>query len=313
VATTKKSGLGRGLGALIGGGAAFEPVTEETAAPVVEPTPPPAASGPQPLEDGSVLLLIDPRAVRPNPKQPRHFFNEDALRELAESIKRDGVQEPVIVRKKDGLFELVSGERRVRASVIAGVDRIPAVCREVSDEDMLKLGLIENIQREDLNPIETARAYRALALHFGWTQEQLAEQVGKKRATVTNILRLLNLPEEVQQMVIDGSLSMGHARALLALELPTRQVALARRAIEEGLSVRDVERAVAPSPPPAPAPEAKLATRKDPHIAQVEDELRRRLGTKVRVASDASWKGTIEIDFFNLDELERILAILRGE
>jgi ParB family chromosome partitioning protein len=308
MASTRKSGLGRGLGALIGGGAAFDVVpAADRAAPS---TLAPATT--QALEDGSRLLLIDPRTVRPNPKQPRHFFDEGTLQELAESIKRDGVQEPVIVRKNDGVYELVSGERRVRASVIAGLDRIPAVCREVSDEDMLKLGLIENIQREDLNAIETARAYKALATHFGWTQEQLAEQVGKKRATVTNMLRLLNLPDEVQQMVIDGSLSMGHARALLALELPARQTALARRAIEEGLSVRDVERAVAPAVRP-PVPEAKAPARKDPHVAQVEDELRRRLGTKVHVSTDANWKGNIEIDFFNLDELERILDILRGD
>jgi ParB family chromosome partitioning protein len=306
VASTKKSGLGRGLGALIGGGTAFDPV------PVDEPVPiPAAATAPQSLEDGSILVLIDPRNVRPNPKQPRHFFNEEALKELAESIKRDGVQEPVIVRKKDGVYELVSGERRVRASVLAGLEKVPAVCRDVSDEDMLKLGLIENIQREDLNPIETARAYKALGLHFGWTQEQLAEQVGKKRATVTNMLRLLNLPDDVQQLVIEGALSMGHARALLALELPARQTALARRAVDEGLSVRDVERQVAPTSR-ASAPAAKAPAKKDPHVAQVEDELRRRLGTKVRVAADPNWKGSIEIDFFNLDELERILDILRG-
>ncbi len=309
MSSTKKSGLGRGLGALIGGGtAAFEPAP--TPAPVAIPAPVIAAT-PQALEDGTTLVLIDPRTVKPNPQQPRHFFNEEALAELAESIKRDGVQEPVIVRMKNGIYELVSGERRVRASVLAGLDKVPAVCRDVSDEDMLKLGLIENIQREDLNPIETARAYKGLALAFGWTQEQLAEQVGKKRVTVTNILRLLNLPDEVQQLVIEGALSMGHARALLALELPARQTALARRAVEEGLSVRDVERAVAPAPR-APATETKAPAKKDPHVAQVEDELRRRLGTKVRLTTDASWKGSIEIDFFNLDELERILDILRG-
>lgn len=305
MSSTKKSGLGRGLGALIGGGAAFD------AAPAPEPVSVSAPAAPQALEDGSVLVLIDPRVVKPNPKQPRHFFDEDALEELAESIKRDGVQEPVIVRMKDGGYELVSGERRVRASVLAGLEKVPAVCRDVSDEDMLKLGLIENIQREDLNPIETARAYKALGMHFGWTQEQLAEQVGKKRATVTNMLRLLNLPDDVQQLVIEGSLSMGHARALLALELPARQAALARRAVDENLSVRDVERLVAPAPRAA-APESKAPAKKDPHVAQVEDELRRRLGTKVRVSADASWKGSIAIDFFNLDELERILDILRG-
>jgi ParB family chromosome partitioning protein len=267
-------------------------------------------SAPQVLDDGSVLVLIDPRQVRPNPKQPRHYFDEDALQELAESIRRDGLQEPVIVRRAGDGYELVSGERRVRASVLADQEKIPAVCRDVSDEDMLKLGLIENIQREDLNPIETAKAYKALAAHFDWTQDELAAQVGKKRATVTNTMRLLNLPMEVQDLVESGQLNMGHARALLSAETASRQSALARRAVQEGLSVREVERLA--SGTRATSSEAKAPARKDPHVSEIEDELRRRFGTKVRLSTNAAWKGKIEIDFFDLNELERVLRILRG-
>ncbi len=232
------------------------------------------------------------------------------MQELADSIRQDGLHEPVVVRPNGDEFELVSGERRVRASILAELERIPAICRDVSDDDMLKLGLIENIQREDLNPIELARAYKALGEHFGWTQDELAQQVGKKRATVTNTMRLLNLTDDVQDMVIDGDLSMGHARALLAAESPGRQVALARRVISEGLSVRDTEKLAAKRPKTAaePAP----AKPKDPHVAAVEDELRRRLGTKVQLKTNDEWKGRIEIDFYNLDELERILGVLRS-
>lgn len=301
----RKGGLGKGLGALIGSNALDANYSEDAAA---ESPSEPAI--PQRLEDGSVLLLIDPRAVRPNPKQPRHYFDEDALQELAESIRQDGLHEPVIVRRVNDEFELVSGERRVRASILADRDRIPAVCRDVSDDDMLKLGLIENIQREDLNPIELAKAYKALAEHFEWTQDELAQQVGKKRATVTNTMRLLNLTPEVQDMVVNGALSMGHARALLAAESPARQVALARRVVKEALSVRDTEKLA--SRPAADPADPKPAKPKDPHVTSVEDELRRRLGTKVQLKANENWKGRIEIDFYDLGELERILGILRS-
>jgi len=301
VASARKGGLGRGLGALIGPGA----IDSEPA-----PSQPASPATPQVLEDGSELLMLDPRQVRPNPKQPRHYFDEDALQELAESIRRDGLQEPVIVRRAGDGYELVAGERRVRASVLADLEKIPAVCREVSDDDMLKLGLIENIQREDLNAIETAKAYKALAAHFEWTQDELADQVGKKRATVTNTMRLLNLPLDVQDLVQAGQISMGHARALLAAETATRQSTLAKRIVKEGLSVREIERIA--STPATGDGETPKPTRKDPHVAEIEDELRRRFGTKVRLSANAAWKGKIEIDFFDLNELERLLRILRG-
>jgi ParB family chromosome partitioning protein len=298
VANTKKKGLGKGLGALISSSGA---TPERAGEPSADGDRGPSANG---------LIDLNPRDIRPNPHQPRVHFDEDALEELAESIKQDGVHQPIVVRHRGDVYEIVSGERRVRASILAELATVPAVVRDVSDEDMLKLGLIENIQREDLNPIETAKAYKALAAHFDWTQDELAAQVGKKRATVTNTMRLLNLPMEVQDLVESGQLNMGHARALLSAETASRQSALARRAVQEGLSVREVERLA--SGTRATSSEAKAPARKDPHVSEIEDELRRRFGTKVRLSTNAAWKGKIEIDFFDLNELERVLRILRG-
>ena len=294
MASTKKGGLGKGLGALI-------PSVSDIDRPAS------AAQPPKALEDGSILIMINPRELRPNPRQPRQYFDEESLQELAHSIRNDGLQEPVIVRKSDGEYQIVSGERRVRACILAEFDAIPAICREVSDDDMLKLGLIENIQREDLNSIELARAYRALTDDFDWTQDELAAQVGKKRATVSNTMRLLNLPEEVQEFVIEGAITMGHARALLALESPTKMAHICRRIIREELSVREVEKITSP----AKTKTAKSPAPKDPHVESIEDDLRRRLGTKVHLKASAEWKGKIEIDFYDLDDLERILNLLR--
>lgn len=300
----RKKGLGRGLGALISSNnKAFDdaPAAVKTAA----STAPPA---PQALPDGTRLLLLDPTTLKPNPKQPRHVFREEALEELSESIRRDGVQEPVLVRQVGDEYELISGERRVRASIMADLREVPAICRDVSDQDMLKLGLIENIQREDLNAMEAAQAYQQLQEEFGWTQEQLAAEVGKKRATVANMLRLLNLPEVVQEQVADGSLTMGHARALLAFPTASQQITAARKIIKEGLSVRQAEK-LAEGTKPGPPREAK---KKDPNIAALEDSLRRSLGTKVALKTTSPGKGRIEIEYFSLDELERIIAVLRG-
>ena len=294
MASTKKGGLGRGLGALISSVGDID-------------GPASAPEAPKPLEDGSLLLMLNPRDLRPNPKQPRQYFDEDSLQELAHSIRNDGLQEPVLVRKHNGEYQIVSGERRVRASILAELQTISAICRDISDNDMLKLGLIENIQREDLNPIELARAYRSLSEDFEWTQEELAAQVGKKRATVSNTMRLLNLPEDVQEFVIEGAISMGHARALLALESPMKMSNVCRRVIREDLSVRDVEKITSPTKNKT----AKSPASKDPHLESIEDDLRRRLGTKVHLKANAEWKGKIEIDFYNLDDLERILEILR--
>jgi len=294
VANRRKRGLGRGLGALI------STINEVDAASAS------LAEGAR--GDGSTILQLDPKELKPNPKQPRMSFGEETLEELAESIKQDGVQEPVIVRKGDDGYELVSGERRVRACVIAGLETVPAICREVSDDDMLRLGLIENIHREDLNAIELANAYQMLLDEFGCTQEELAAAVGKKRATVTNTLRLLHLPGDVQQRVVDGSISMGHARALLALDTPEAQSAACMKIISQGLSVRQAEK-LAASPKPR---KSKKKTDKDADVALLEDDLRRQLGTKVTVRQTGKHKGKIEIEYYSLDDLERILDRLRS-
>lgn len=302
MASDKKKGLGRGLGALIGPNSkAFD--EPAPAAPAAA-----AAAVPDALPDGSRLLLLDPTEIQPNPKQPRRVFREEALEELSASIRRDGVQEPIIVRQKGDGYELVSGERRVRASIMADLTAVPAVCRDISDSEMLKLGLIENIQREDLNAIESALAYQQLIDEFNWTQEQLATEVGKKRATVANTLRLLNLPEVVQEQVADGSITMGHARALLALPTASAQAAAARRIVKEGLSVRQAEKLAEAGSGKA----RKDPPKQDPNIAALEDSLRRSLGTKVALKSTAPDRGRIEIEYYSQDELERLLNLLRG-
>lgn len=297
MAKPNKKRLGKGLDALLG----------EKAAALDQP-PASEKPAPEPLPDGSELVFLDPRAIEPNPYQPRHYFDETALRELAESIRRDGVQEPVIVRRVGEKYQLVGGERRVRASVMADAERIPAVCRPVADRDMLKLSIIENVQREDLNAIELAQAYQTLVNEYQWTQERLAEEVGKQRSTVTNFLRLLNLPGDVQRYVAGGQLSMGHARALLAIESAEAQSAAARKIIANGLSVRQAEKLAAAAKPAPP----RDPVRKDPNIVQLEDELRRTLGTKVAVKAQPGGRGKIEIEYYTLDDLERILGTLKG-
>jgi ParB family chromosome partitioning protein len=293
VADPKKKGLGKGLAALISG------MTDQQALQKLTPE-----SGPEPTQ----ILYLDPQAIQPNPKQSRKGFDGDSLQELADSIRREGIQEPIIVRSGAAGYELVSGERRVRATILAGIGRIPAICRNVADADMLRLGLIENIQREDLNAVELAHAYQDLVDEFGWTQEELAAHVGKKRATVANTLRLLSLPEPVQQALAEGAISMGHARALLALESPHAQVAACRQIVTQGLSVRQAERLAAR---PQPKSGGKAAS-KDPNLLALEDELRRCLATRVTLRPTAKNRGKIEIEYYTLDDLDRILELLRG-
>ena len=296
VAAQKKK-LGKGLSALIGGSPAIQQMD-----------PVPLQETPAALPDGTELILINPRTVYNNPKQPRRDFAEEGLQELAQSIRNEGVIEPVVVRKRDnGEYELVSGERRVRASVLAGLDAVPAVCRTVSDSDMLRLGIVENVQREDLNPIELAQAYTQLLDDMQCTQEELSQVVGKRRATITNTIRLLQLPEDIQQHVIDQNITMGHARALLSISNPDQQRVACRKIIEGGLSVREAEQVAKP----AKAKKANNGSPEDPHIAAIEDQLRKRFGTRVSLKSDAEHKGKIEIDFYNLDDLDRILDLLR--
>jgi ParB family transcriptional regulator, chromosome partitioning protein len=296
----KKMKLGKGLGALL-------PERLPNASARRTAAAPPAESNA--VSDHDRILMLNPTAIGSNPRQPRRVFEEEALQELAESIRRDGVQEPIIVRKVGNNYEIVCGERRCRAAVMAGLETVPAVCRDVADNDMLKFGIIENIQREDLNAIELALAYKELMAEYKWTQERLSDEVGKKRATIANTIRLLQLPEVIQEQVADGTLSMGHARAILAVEGVAAQLALARKIVSGGLSVRQAEQLAATLTTKKSTKKENIAS-KPPHIIALEDRLRRRLGAKVAVKEQSAGRGRIEIEYFSLDDLERLLALI---
>lgn len=257
-------------------------------------------------EKGEEILYVEIDRVVPGGHQPRKFFNEKTLKELAVSIKEKGVLQPVIVsRAGDGTFNLIAGERRWRASKIAGLKTIPALIKNVASKDSLEIALIENIQREDLNPIETAEAFNRLIKEFDLTQEELADKVGKERATVANYLRLLNLPDEIKTMLYNGSFSMGHARALLSVERRTIQIETARKIIKKRLSVREAESLLRKiSKPP------KVRLTKDPQISSLEERLIKHLGTKVSISDKGKKGGKIEIEYYSPEELDRLLEIL---
>jgi ParB family chromosome partitioning protein len=268
----------------------------------------PAPTAPVPTTKPTELRL-EVSKIRPNPRQPRRTFDDAGLDELASSMRKEGLLQPVVVRPiADGRFELIAGERRWRAAQRAGIHQIPAVVRDVPDEKLLELALIENLQREELNPIEEAEAYRILVDDLQLTQNEVAERVGKQRTTVANALRLLNLPELVKDMVRGRRLSMGHARALLALEDASEIESLARRVIAEGLSVREVEsRAKRPAgTKPRPGRPTKPI---DPNVAAAESTLQRVLGTKVRILGNAT-VGRVEVHYHSAEELDRVYRLI---
>ena len=262
-------------------------------------------------EKGEEVLYLEINRIFPGGEQPRKTFRDSSLKELAVSIKEKGVLQPVIVsRLGDGSFRLVAGERRWRASQLAGLKKIPAIVKNVASKDALEIALIENIQREDLNPVETAEAFSKLLKEFNLTQEELSEKVGKERATVANYLRLLRLPEEIKSLISDGSLSMGHARAVLSIEGRAHQIEAVRKIITKGLSVREAE-ALAKNISLAGTKKPKShKAQKAPEIASLEDKLIKSLGTKVRVHHKGKKGGKIEIEYYSLDELDRLLDIL---
>ncbi len=255
---------------------------------------------------GENILQIEVNRILPGKQQPRKVFNETSLKELTASIIEKGVLQPILVsRTGDGSFNLIAGERRWRASVQAGLKKIPAIVKNVDSRDSLEMALIENIQREQLNPIETAEGFNRLMQEFSLTQEELADKVGKERATVANYLRLLKLPVEIKDMIYTGKLSMGHARALLAFEGRISQVEAARKIIRNGLSVREAELMAKKSIKPA-----KIRAEKDPQITSLEERLLRALGTKVHIVQNNKKKGKIEIEYYSLEELNRLLDML---
>jgi ParB family chromosome partitioning protein len=251
---------------------------------------------------------IDIERLKPNPLQPRTKFDEKAIDELARSIKEAGVLQPILCVPEDEYFKILTGERRWRAAQKAGLQKVPVLIRNIPQEQQLEISLIENLQREELNPIEIARAYQRLIDELNYTQQDVGDKVGKDRTSVTNFLRLLKLPGEVQEGLKDGRISMGHARALLAVEVPEAQVKLCRKIIKKNLSVRDVERLVSKrKPSAAPLRRAKS----DPNLEALQEDLLRFLGTKVDIAGNQK-RGVIKIFYFSLDELNRIFELIKG-
>ncbi|MHC4850330.1 MAG: ParB/RepB/Spo0J family partition protein [Planctomycetota bacterium] len=248
--------------------------------------------------------------VRAGPHQPRQEFDEVRLQELANSIGESGVLQPIIVRPAGVGYEIVAGERRARAARMAGLAEIPAVIRGYTDEQVLVLSLVENVQRADLNPIDKARAYRRLTGHLGVTQEEVARRIGLDRSSVANLIRLLDLPEEIQDLVKAGALGMGHARAIVALKNDAAQVSLAERVVRDDLSVRAVEELVRRDRDPAAAPTRRAQPRKTPQVRALEDELRALLGTKVSIR-DHRGRGKITIEYYSTEDFEGVLERLR--
>ncbi len=254
-------------------------------------------------------IAID--SVEPSSMQPRTRFDEAKLEELAKSIRANGVVQPLLVRRKGTNYELIAGERRWRAAQLAGLTHVPVVVRDVPDEKVLELALIENIQREDLNPIEEARAYKKLIDSIGLTQESLAERVGRDRSYITNFLRLLRLPDDIRRLIEEGKLSTGHARTLLGASDADAQRRIARRIIERGLSVRETERLVRGLEGSGTKQRAAKTKATDPNVRAAETKLRRHLGTQVHITQNQNGQsGQIEIEFYNAADLERLFRLL---
>ena len=282
----EKKALGKGLGALL--------PEKKTIAWKVE-------------QDEQAISMIALKQVLPNRYQPRVIFDEEELGRLAQSIKEHGVLQPIVVRRKgDGMYELIAGERRLRAALIAGLSTIPALVRNSNDEKALALALVENIQRQNLNPMEEAKAYSRLMGEFGLTQELVASSVGKDRSSIANILRLLTLPKEVQQFIESGVLSFGHARVLAGISSPSTQLQIAKRIVSERLSVRQTEQLVAGPKNGGSGKHPKPAPNKFHHL---EDQLRKHFGTKVYVKAGARG-GQLIIQYYSDEELDRVTALI---
>lgn len=318
-----KRGLGKGLGAFFGDEVAKEenlsvPKSEKKEQPLKEKADNDSKKSVEkvivekivekPVEQKIKISLIEP-----NSSQPRKKFDEESLKELADSIKAYGVLQPLLVQKKDSHFEIIAGERRWRAAKLAGLTEVPVVIREYDKQQTMEIALIENVQRDDLNPIEEAQAYQRLIQEFSLTQEEIAARVYKNRATITNSMRLLKLDKRVQQMLIDGQISSGHARALLGLEDGESQYQVGRKIIQENLSVRDVEKLVKLMNRPEKEKKQK-ETGPDVNLIyrQIEEKLKTIMGTKVVINRKDKNKGRIEIEYYSQEELERLIELMES-
>lgn len=260
-------------------------------------------------DDKGPETIVKITMVEPNREQPRKNFDEDALQELSDSIKQFGLLQPILVQDRKDHYEIIAGERRWRAAKLAGLKEVPIIIRNYSEQEIVEISLIENIQREDLNPIEEAQAYKRLLTEFNLKQDEVAERVSKSRAAVTNSIRLLKLSDNVQQMVIDEMISTGHARALLAVENPDEQYNLAQKIFDEKLSVRDVEKMVKNLYKPVKPKKADDKTMQAIY-QDIEEKLKQKLSTKVTVSSKGDGAGKIEIEFYNHDDLDRLLDMM---
>ena len=251
--------------------------------------------------------------IEPNREQPRKSFDEDGLIELSESIKQFGVLQPILVQKKDDYYEIIAGERRWRAAKLAGIKEVPVIIKDFTEQEVVEISLIENIQRENLNPIEEAMAYKRLLKEFNLKQDEVAERVSKSRTAVTNSMRLLKLDERVQQMVIDDMISTGHARALLGIDDQEKQYTTAQKIFDEKLSVRETEKLVKKIQQEKDQPEAKEEVKIDPKMEAIcrdlEEKMKVILGTKVAINQKDNQKGRIEIEYYSMDELDRIMDL----
>lgn len=299
----RRGGLGRGIGSLI-------PTGDRDAVDVFfnsEDQKPQAVE----IAPGAMFAQLDPKSITPNPQQPRSVFEAEPFAELVHSIKEFGVLQPVVVRPLNGGFELIMGERRLRASIEAGLETIPAVIRETADENMLRDALLENIHRANLNPLEEASAYKQMLEDFGTTQEELADKLGRSRPQITNTLRLLRLPLEIQNKVASGVLSAGHARALLGAPDEKTMIELSNRAIREGISVRGLEELVSGAKP-KPGKAKIIAGGRQDMLRELSDDLGEHLNTVVKINLGRK-KGQLVIEFGNIQDLRRIIQDIKGE
>lgn len=296
-----KRGLGKGLDSLIPTNVMMESEVKHATVST--------ASSAEEEKDGTLMVKLS--KVEPNREQPRKNFNEDSLQELAESLKQFGMLQPILVQNRGDYYEIIAGERRWRAAKIAGLKEVPVIVRELTDQEIVEISLIENIQREDLNPIEEAQAYKRLLTEFHLKQDEVAERVSKSRTAVTNSMRLLKLCDEVQKMVVDDMISTGHARALISIEDPEEQYLIAQKIFDEKLSVREVEKLVKDlhKPPKPPKEENKTL---QAIYQEISERLKQSLSTKVSVSAKQNGAGKIEIEFYNHEDLERLLERITG-
>ena len=313
MATRKKGGLGKGIDALIAPSVKKEADKEKIVEKVVEKVvEKPVEKIIEKVVEKPVDVRMKIDEIEPNRMQPRKKFDEDALQELAESIKQYGLIQPIVVKKNNDYYEIVVGERRWRAARIAGLKEVPVIIKEFNDQQVVEISLIENIQREDLNPIEEAMAYKRLIDEFKLKQDNIAERVSKSRTAVTNSLRLLKLDERVQQMLIDEMISAGHARAILAITDKDKQASVAMKIFDEKLSVRETEKLVKHIVEPPKKTQKTVNTAEDAIYESLEEKMKGIVGTRVFIHRKKNNKGKIEIEYYSRDELERIIELFES-